>query len=134
MSISSTATTQNRSRFAAAFLILALGAVVIFLVVSSSSTEPAAPTRKLRYEPRNPALDTSGYPTVMSQLKPWPGTATLEEVSANFGEVSPRMLREAEEQLAQPDMPEEQRIYWMISKAMVLNYQGHTNRRFPNRP
>ncbi|MBO0699813.1 MAG: CRTAC1 family protein [Zavarzinella sp.] len=114
-----------------AVLALLAGIVVLVAVWWNSSTptdsraEADGPTLvNLDYKPRDPDFDTSGYTTVVARWKPWPATATLEEVAAVFAATPDQIKKHVDERLADPLLPDEERLFWTVIRARLLNYQG----------
>jgi hypothetical protein len=116
---------------------LAVGVVLLILVVLATgmmtrsprtdAAKPAIPHTKPRinYRPKQ-MLDMSGFVTLVPTVKPWPPSATLEEVAAHWERVGYRNAEEIDRHLAQADLPARIRATELLRKAMLLNYEGET--------
>ncbi len=90
-----------------------------------STSEPEhAILPNLDYKPRDANFDTSGYVIVMAQMKPWSSTATLEEIGSDFAATPDRIKNRAAARLADSHTSSEERLYWTIVRAWLLNFQG----------
>src|SRR5262245_23780799 len=116
-------------------VLVPLAAVLLVIALRLTSSRPPDSGRGserrlsalLHYPPRNPNFDTSGYTTItsaMAQWRPWRVTATLEEVAASFAATPGLIKRRAQERLAVSYLASEERLYWTLVHAQLLNFQG----------
>jgi hypothetical protein len=111
---------------------LALGAGVVVFVVFRQGSSPAEsksepkdnPLADLPYKPREPDFDSSGYTTVMSQMRPWRENATLREVADQFAATPERIQKQADERLGEPFLRDDERLYWLLTRAKLLVYMN----------
>src|SRR5262249_10514342 len=86
---------------------------------------PAEPSRRLKYQPRQP-MDTSGFYQALAHLR-WPPDASLEAIRENWRTVGARMIEELDKALPPPGKSDSHRLLILLSKAGVFNYEGETN-------
>lgn len=113
---------RSRSILIGLFLIAVI--VSIALVIRSGGDAPDSAAPRV-YQPRTPGLDTSGYTYVSTQVSPWSSTASREQIAASYAEAPLLVLRDLDFQLSAAGDTDQQ-VFLMISRAMVLNYQGKT--------
>lgn len=108
-----------------------LAAIVLSATLRPTSSPPPNPERglsaNLNYQPLDPNFDTSGYLTVMSAMargRPWPITATLEEVATCFAGTPDLIKQRIEKGLADPRNSSVERMYWALVRARLLNFEG----------
>jgi hypothetical protein len=113
------------------FAALALGVgIVLFVAFRQDSSPPTDsknesqhnPLANFAYKPRDPDFDSSGYTTVMSQMRPWPANATLQEVAAQFAATPERLQKQTDDRLADPFIQDDERLNWLLVRARLLNY------------
>src|SRR5262245_30401116 len=122
-----TAPSRSRrfSRILAALALLAAVLLFMFIVLrltflrlpdsGPGSTHRPSAIRDDR--PRDPNFDSSGYVTIMTamaQLRPWPETATLDEVAASYAATPDLIKQRAEERLAASHTSSEERLRWTL--------------------
>jgi hypothetical protein len=76
------------------------------------------------YRPRDPNFDSSGYTTVLSSMQRWRTDASLDEVAAKYAATPDLLQKQADQQLADPFLANEERLRWLVVRACLLNFQG----------
>ena len=114
-------------------LMAAIGcAFVVLLLSSAADQEPPsanAGVRNHKFEPRA-RIDTSGFNSVVENHPRWKPDSTLEELSRIWNEVARRDLAEIDGALPNTSMPASDRFTLLITKAMLLNYDGEPRRAY----
>src|SRR5947208_15477514 len=104
--------------------LLLLGAVVTAAVMrysrGSAAPRPAKGVR-LAYREKIP-LDAGGFTAVLPALKPWPPSASLEEISHSFHRAGYRIIDQIDQNLAQEKRANPQKIVPLLMKAALFNY------------
>ncbi|OWK37769.1 CRTAC1 family protein [Fimbriiglobus ruber] len=105
--------------------LLALVGGGLYYVTGTSPpvVDAVAPPPSLQYKPRMP-IDSGGYGIVTSKVKPWPPTASLEEVADSYRKVGPRLLEVLEKEMASPLFPARLLSQGRLVRASLLNYEG----------
>jgi FG-GAP-like repeat/ASPIC and UnbV len=81
------------------------------------------PPRTPVFQPRG-SIDPTGYNLVTSRVAPWPPDASLEQIAAAWRGAASKVLTPVDETLANPDLPVEQRVPALLTKAGLLHYDG----------
>src|SRR5581483_1212380 len=118
-------TLRRRARMLAGVLVLAAAVGGgVFLAVGPVSGPSPAP---LKYKPRK-FLDTAGYATVVSMLRPWPPKATVAEIADAYRGAGFRNLERVEREMAAEADPS--RMASHMTRAALLNYEGEPVRAY----
>jgi hypothetical protein len=130
-------TGTKRSRVLLAAVLLALGlSPVAYIAFRPTAPQPsgtvAPPERApdLKYQPRKHGADPGGYETVSAQLRSWPKTTTLDEIATRRTELPARLLGQFDQQLTDPFLLPGEWLPLSLSRAMVLNYEGRSQRAY----
>jgi len=111
----------GRPAFWAGGLVAVLAtALTIHRFSPSRSTGP--PPRD--YRPHLARLDSSGFTTVMYNLRPWDPDASLEDIRHSFQGVGERGIRAMDQTLAGLDPSDRRAIDALLMKAILLNHEG----------
>ena len=113
---------MNAKTLAALAAIGAAAALVLVWMFGFPAT-PAGPKPGLHYQPRAP-LDISGYMIFMSELPPWSGDASLDEVAARWDKGGYRLIEQIDRELAAKPPSEEGLLLARYLKASLWNYEG----------
>jgi hypothetical protein len=76
-----------------------------------------------QYQPRM-AVDLSGFSSMLAQLRPWPPTATLEEIRSRWEGIGQKEIAACDRYLADPDCPPNQRAGHQLTRAAMYCYEG----------
>jgi hypothetical protein len=119
--------TSRRPWWRVVFRVGLVGAIVVlaWVLVHNLRAPVSGEVRALRYSPRK-LIDTSGYQRILKSLKPWPSTASLEAISAVWKDVGREAMAAIDDELAQPDLPPDQRMRDLIAKAALRCYEGQS--------
>ena len=121
--------TSRAGLYVVAGLLLA-GAVVVVLVLGRGTWfagASSAPKPGLSYQPRGP-LDTSGYNTFMSQLEPWSGDASFEEIASRWENHGYRLIERMDRDLKSKQMSDDDRIFSLLLRATLFNFEAEPTR------
>src|SRR5262249_46145751 len=112
------------------FIVLAIVSAVGVLryLRGSADPRPGVPQR-LAYQERR-AMDTGGFNAVLQMLKPWPPSASLQEIADAFRRVGYRDIDQLDRSLARPELPDQRKIVLLLMKAALFNYEGEPNRAY----
>jgi hypothetical protein len=120
----SKSTTQWHLYVGGIIYILSVGGMMVYN--AASPPFPSSTTQSgLCYQPRLP-IDTSGYGLVVQHVKPWPPSATLEEISAAWKNAGHEGLVHMNRLLAQPNLPVEPKLKYLMIKAALHSYEGQS--------
>ncbi|OWK37771.1 CRTAC1 family protein [Fimbriiglobus ruber] len=109
---------------AAGVSLLAVGAgLYLGAGTTPPPTDVVSPPPPPQHEPRK-SFDTSGFLTVADKLKPWPPTASLEEVADSYRKAGYRLLGVLDQEMAKPSLSSRQRTQGRLVRAVLLNYEG----------
>jgi hypothetical protein len=92
---------------------------------ASPEDEPILPMM-----PRIPLLDDSGFTLAAGLMEPWAEGASLEAVRRAFDKLGYRNAEKLEARLADRDLPREARVPMLIEKAVLLLYEGESERAY----
>jgi hypothetical protein len=122
--------TPNRfSRLLLPVLAILLASAGVFAVTTlrierpGPGPEPTPSLPKRNYQPRMP-IDTGGFLLAIEKVTPWAPGASLEEISASWKNVGHRQVGLADQVLARPSLPANNRLPLLILKATGYNYEG----------
>ena len=106
--------------------LLVIGVLVsaAFMRYSRGSASPRSTSRKrLVYMEKKP-LDAGGFSAVLPTLRPWPPSASLEEIGNSFKRAGYQLIDRLDQGLSREKIADQQKIVPMLMKAACLNYEG----------
>ncbi|OWK37772.1 CRTAC1 family protein [Fimbriiglobus ruber] len=104
-------------------LLAAVGGGLYFGTGTAPPVTSAAPSPPPQYKPRKP-FDTAGYATITSLIKPWPPSASLEEVADSHRKIGYRLLGVLDQEMANQVLSSRQRTQGHLVRAALMNYEG----------
>src|SRR6516165_12114472 len=112
--------------------LLLLGAMAAAVVIrasrGSAATRPAGRGR-LAFREKLP-LDAGGFTAVLPTLRPWPPSASLEEIAGSFRQAGYQLIHRLDQDLAREKRSDQQKIVPTLMKAACLNYEGEPDRAY----
>jgi hypothetical protein len=111
-----------------------MGCVATIALVGPKITAPsAAPTEpqppKLSYKSRR-AIDTSGFGDVVSNIPPWPATASLERIASSWRGAGHHLIEKLGARLSRDQPSAIALVVIHLEKAGLLNYEGEPDRAY----
>jgi hypothetical protein len=111
-------------------LLLGVVAAVAIIRYSRGAASPRPGSRaRLSYRAKEP-LDTGGFTAVLPMLKPWPASASLEQISDSFHRAGYRLIDQIDQSLARQPRPDPQKIVLTLMQAALWNYEGEPGRAY----
>lgn len=90
----------------------------------------APPDRPVpNYQPRR-TVDSGGFQTAVAEVRPWPDSASLEEIAGRWRGLGPRLIAAIDAQADHPAANPGARLFDLLVKAAVCNYEGDPRRAY----
>jgi len=112
---------KSRRGFIRSLAVVGIVGIAIVCVVSMRNIKGLSTSdSSLKFDPRFP-LETSGFPLIVQNVKPWDPLAPLAEIGDAWRDVGKRAIQKIDEELAAPDLPLNKVCGQLFLKSILLN-------------
>jgi ASPIC and UnbV/FG-GAP-like repeat len=116
--------------FLIGLLLLGIMATAAVMKYSRGSATPRSSNRaRLAYRQKAP-LDAGGFSAVLPTLRPWPPSASLDEISNSFRRAGYELIDRIDRGLSREERTDQQKIVPVLMKASLFNYEGEPGRAY----